>query len=158
MQNLLVFLLAAGVIGLAAHFVGEALPRRWFRCDRFPYAAHAWERGGRVYNRLHIEKWKDKLPDKSKFVKSTVRKSVGRDVTPAHMLQLAAETCVAECIHLALLLISPVMLLLTEPPFSVAATLLYGLSNVPYILIQRYNRPRLLRYAARAEKRIAEAT
>ena len=70
----------------------------------------------------------------------------------------AIRACFDEWQVDALLLISPVMLLLTEPPFSVAATLLYGLSNVPYILIQRYNRPRLLRYAARAEKRIAEAT
>lgn len=29
------------LIGILSHVIGEALPRRWFHWDRFPYRAYA---------------------------------------------------------------------------------------------------------------------
>ena len=40
------FLWAVGYIaalGILAHIVGQALPRRWFDPDRFPYRCAPWE-------------------------------------------------------------------------------------------------------------------
>ena len=37
------------LIGILAHILGEALPRKWFHWDRFPYRTFSWEREGRVY-------------------------------------------------------------------------------------------------------------
>lgn len=147
------FVLTAGVIGILAHLIGEALPRERFHWDRFPFALYGWEREGRFYAKLKIERWKNKVPDKSKFVPTTVRKSVGLDRSCAHMWRLVQETCVAELVHWALLVVSPAVLLLMDPPYSIAAAVLYGLSNLPFIAIQRYNRPRLVRAALRAERR-----
>ncbi|MEG1524864.1 MAG: hypothetical protein RRZ24_08615 [Clostridia bacterium] len=138
--------LTVGGIGLLAHILGEALPRGAFDWTRFPYAPYAWEQDGKFYSKLRIERWKNRLPDKSKFVKSTVEKSIrasGR--TAAHMERLVQETCVAECVHWALLLVSPVLLLTMEGPWNILMTILYGLSNLPFIMIQRYNRPRLVK-------------
>lgn len=150
LKQLGLFLLTAAVIGVATHFIGEALPRNRFNCRAFPFAPYKWERGGRLYNKLKIEKWKSIMPDKSRYVQSTVRKSVGGDRGAAHMEQLAKETCVAEAVHWGLWLISPVVLLINESPYSWIFCALYGLSNLPFIMIQRYNRPRLLRAAERA--------
>ena len=36
---------------------------------------------------------------------------------------------------------------------SIVATVLYGLSNIPFIMIQRYNRPRLVRLYKRMSSR-----
>ncbi len=149
-KQLGIFALTAGLIGISAHFIGEALPRERFRWDRFPFAAYGWEREGKIYARLRVEKWKNKLPDKSRFVRSTVRKSVGADRSSERMWRLVQETCVAEAVHWALLVISPVMLLVMRPPYGAVAAVLYGLSNLPFIIIQRYNRPRLVRAAQRA--------
>ena len=33
------------LIGILAHVIGEALPRRWFHWERFPYRAFAFENG-----------------------------------------------------------------------------------------------------------------
>lgn len=149
-RQLGIFVLTAGGIGILAHLIGEALPRERFRWDRFPYAPCAWERDGRFYSRLKIESWKNKVPDKSRFVPSTVRKSVGLDRSAGHLWRLVQETCVAELVHWVLLVVSPVVLLVMKPPYSVIAAVLYGLSNLPFIMIQRYNRPRLVRAAQRA--------
>lgn len=132
-------------IGLATHFLGEALPRRWFHYDRRPFLPWAWENKGRFYEqKLHISKWKDAMPDKSQAVSSGVRKSVDSDASIAHLEALLAETCVAECVHWALLIISPVMFLTMSTPWSWGGYVIYACSNLPLIAIQRYNRPRLV--------------
>lgn len=153
--QLLRFLLTAAVLGLAAHLIGEALPRRWFRADAFPYRAYAWEQNGRFYQKLGIRAWKDRLPDKSKFAPGAYRKSVGAHRDGMRIERLLQETCVAECVHWALLLLSAVFLFTMARPYGAVATILYALSHVPYLMIQRYNRPRLLAAYKLVEARAA---
>ena len=59
----------------------------------------------------------------------------------------------AEAVHWALLVISPVLLITMTGWLSIVATVLYGLSNIPFIMIQRYNRPRLMRLYKRMNAR-----
>ena len=131
-------------IGLLSHFVGEALPRRWFHYDRRPYLPWKWEKNGKIYEqKLHISRWKDLTPDKSQAVRHSVTKSVGSDVTAAHLESLLAETCVAEAVHWTLLVISPVMFWTMQFPLSIPGFVIYDICNLISLIIQRYNRPRL---------------
>lgn len=154
------FVIPVGVIGILAHVIGEALPRRWFDASRFPYRAYAFERNGRFYESLGIRKWKNVLPDKSRIAPGTYRKAIrggAQQHSAAHMERLLQETCVAECVHWALLVISPILLFTMESPAAYVMTPLYGLSNLPYIMIQRYNRPRLAVLSARMQRKAQEA-
>lgn len=154
------FVIPVGVIGILAHVIGEALPRRWFDASRFPYRAYAFERNGRFYEALGIRKWKNVLPDKSRIAPGTYRKAIrggAQQHSAAHMERLLQETCVAECVHWALLVISPILLFTMESPAAYVMTPLYGLSNLPYIMIQRYNRPRLAALSARMQCKAQEA-
>ena len=137
------------LIGILAHVIGEALPRRWFHWERFPYRAFAWEREGRFYESLGIRKWKDHLPDKSKHTKKTFTKQMkGHDNTDS-LVRFLQETCVAECVHWCLVVFSFPLYGYVPTPFGAAVSTLYALSNIPFIIIQRYNRPRLLRVSNR---------
>lgn len=154
------FVISVAVIGILAHVIGEALPRRWFDASRFPYRAYAFERNGRFYEALGIRKWKNVLPDKSRIAPGTYRKAIrgsAQQHSAAHMERLLQETCVAECVHWALLVISPILLFTMESPAAYVMTPLYGLSNLPYIMIQRYNRPRLAVLSARMQRKAQEA-
>ena len=154
------FVIPVGVIGILAHVIGEALPRRWFDASRFPYRAYAFERNGRFYEALGIRKWKNVLPEKSRIAPGTYRKAIrgsAQQHSAAHMERLLQETCVAECVHWALLVISPILLFTMESPAAYVMTPLYGLSNLPYIMIQRYNRPRLAVLSARMQRKVQEA-
>lgn len=154
------FVIPVAVIGILAHVIGEALPRRWFDASRFPYRAYAFERNGRFYEALGIRKWKNVLPDKSRIAPGTYRKAIrgsAQQHSAAHMERLLQETCVAECVHWALLVISPILLFTMESPAAYVMTPLYGLSNLPYIMIQRYNRPRLAVLSARMQRKVQEA-
>lgn len=133
------------LIGILAHVLGEALPRRWFHWDRFPYRAFSWEREGRIYEAIGIRRWKDHLPDKSKHTKKTFTKQMKGHDSIDGLVRFLQETCVAECVHWCLLLLSFPLYSYVPTVFGAAVTALYALSNLPFIMIQRYNRPRLLR-------------
>ena len=70
--------LYAAALGILAHPVGQALPRRWFDPHRAPYRCRDWEKGGRVYNKLHIRRWKDRLPDMSRLMPDMVKKKLAK--------------------------------------------------------------------------------
>lgn len=137
-------------LGILAHPVGQALPRSCFDPQRFPYRTRPWEKNGRIYERLHIRRWKNKLPDMSRLLPDMVKKRLGG----ADTQRLIQETCAAECVHWWLLLLSAGILFLWRSPWCRALWLLYNLlGNLPYIIIQRYNRPRLLRLAEKEKRR-----
>ena len=141
--------LYAAALGILAHPVGQALPRRWFDPHRAPYRCRDWEQGGRVYNKLHIRRWKDRLPDMSRLMPDMVRKDLGSD--PAVLVQ---ETCVAECVHWALTLLSAGIFFLWRSGWAALLWLVYNvLGNVSFIVIQRYNRPRLQKLAEKTRRR-----
>ena len=149
-SQLLRFLLTVATLGFLAHSIGEALPRRWFHADAFPWRAGRWEQGGRVYLKLSVRAWKDRLPDMSRFVHGMYRKNIRAHREADCMERLVQETCVAECVHWVLLGLSPVFIFTMAQPYAAIAATLYALSHVPFIVIQRFNRPRLLAAAKRS--------
>ena len=139
--------------GIAAHFIGEALPRGMFDPCRFPFAPRKWERGGRIYRMLNVHAWKDRLPDMSRVAPDMVKKRVSLTGSSGEVRRVAVETCVAEAVHWALMLLSFAIYLLWPCPPGAALAALYALSHVPFIIIQRYNRPTLVTLAERLKQR-----
>ena len=139
--------------GLLSHLIGEALPRRWFDATVFPYAPAKWEDGGRIYRRIGIHKWKDIAPDMSKISPRMVKKKVPLTCTHADMVRLTQETCVAEAVHVALMLLSFNLYLIWPGFWGAAIAIVYALSHLPFIFIQRYNRPTLVQLAKRLKER-----
>lgn len=139
-------------IGILSHFIGNALPRSWFSADKAPWRSAAWERDGRIYDAIGIRRWKDKVPDSSKYARDMVPKSIAARPTYASIGRLVAETCVAECVHAVLMLASLAVLWIWPGVGGAAVYVLCILGNLPFILIQRFNRPRLLRMQQRMQR------
>ena len=152
----LLFLCLVAAVGLIMFFVGEKMGRDSLDWNRFPYKAMAWEMGGAVYLHIAIQHWKDRAPDMSKVVKSTVPKKILSQRNPEHLRQLILETCSAERVHWILVFLSPIFLIFLHGAFGVAAMLIYILGNLPFIVIQRYNRPRLVQLMERQLRVSAE--
>ena len=149
-------LLYIAALGILSHFVGQALPRAWFSAEKFPYRAAEWEKGGKVYEKLGIKHWKDRLPDMSKIMPDMVKKKMSA-VKSQGMDVLIAETCVAECVHWALMLLSLGIFFFWRGAWAVVFWLVYNLlGNLPFIIIQRYNRPRLVMLEQRRKRRAAK--
>lgn len=136
--------------GLLTFMIGRLLPQEWLRPERFPFAAFGWEREGRIYERLGIRRWQNRLPDMSRlFPKWMLPKSLEGDYR-SHLPEMIRETCVAELMH-GLNAAAGLRCLRLWPGFGGLSMALLNalLFDLPYILIQRFNRPRLQRLAAR---------
>lgn len=121
-------------------------PAKLFDCRRPFYCPHGFERN--LYRTLRVARWKSLLPTYGTFDKRHLK-----SITPNYLAQFAEETCRAEVIHwcIGILGFSSVgfAFLLEDPKtylplfLSIAAVLFA--TQLPFIFIQRFNRPRLLR-------------
>ena len=140
-------------LGMLAFFAGRLIPKSWINPDVFPYKTYQFENDGRIYDMFGVREWQSKVLDMSKiFPKLIPQKKITGDLQSALPLMIK-ETCIAELIHWILFV--PVLYCLTlwEGIGGITVVTLYELFNIPYILIQRYNRPRLIHTMKRMEKR-----
>jgi glycosyl-4,4'-diaponeurosporenoate acyltransferase len=120
------------------------LPDRFLNTDAFYFRMHPWERSGRIYERVfRIRKWKKYLPDGGAVVKGGYRKKRLTDFSEENLKRFLIESCRAELTHL--FAIPPFILFgLFVQPYVVALMFIYAiLVNMPCIVSQRYNRPRV---------------
>ena len=132
------------VVGAISFFIGQSLPRKNFDYKVFPYHPFRWEKEGKIYLKLRIQFWKDKLPDMSRYISKMFRKKLTVMRSPEYLENLIAETCVAELVHWGLIFISPIYMVLLDGSLGAVGALLFALGNLPFVIIQRYNRPRLV--------------
>ncbi len=146
------FAAIVGTVGIPAFFLGEKLPRSIFDPEKFPYKSFKWEKEGKIYDKLGIQWWKTHTPDMSKYIRRTFAKQGNFLRDPEHLRRLVKETCSAELIHWILILVSPVFVILMDE-LGLLSMILDIIGNLIPIIIQRYNRPRILKIIQRIEKR-----
>ena len=141
-RKCVIYIVVMGVVGF---ILGRLLPKRWFKYDAPPFRALPFENGGHFYRKLGIHRWHKRLPDMSHILPGVMKpKQLIGHITAAEAELMVQETCVAECTHALLSVMALYMLRLWPGPgglFGCIAYILIG--NVPFILIQRFNRPKL---------------
>jgi glycosyl-4,4'-diaponeurosporenoate acyltransferase len=149
--------LAWALWGTAVGYGAHRLPRASLADDNVLTRLHPWERDGRVYERLRIRRWKRVLPDAGAVFRGGVAKRdlVARD--PASLRTLVEETRRAELVHWAVAGLAPVFALWNPAPLAVAMVAYAVAANAPCIVVQRYNRSRLLRVLAHSGHREKES-
>jgi glycosyl-4,4'-diaponeurosporenoate acyltransferase len=133
------------VCGYAAHRIPDAALRR----DRL-LALRRVERDGRAYERiLRIKAWKDALPEAGSLFRGGFSKRRVTRHDRAYLECFLGETRRAERAHWAIAAVGPVFFA-WNPWWLATAMVAYAIgANVPCILVQRYNRARLLRLLRR---------
>ena len=145
------------VTGLLSFFIGRALPKNWFHYDRRPYRTFSFERNGKIYDALKIRHWKDRVPDMSKVFPAWIpSKKLSGSLSVHQLEQMLLETCIAECVHICLAVAGFVCVLLWDGAGGWVMSLLFLLGNIPFCMIQRYNRPKFVRILRRLEARETE--
>lgn len=145
-----IYVMLSGIVGF---LLGRILPKSWFRANRFPYKSFAFEKEGKIYQKLNIHYWQNKVPDMSRILPwSMPAKNMAGDYQN-RLPEMIQETCVAEMIHGLLCITGLYCLRLYPGAGGVLVVLIYIIVfNLPYILIQRYNRPRLMRIEKKLRK------
>ena len=113
--------------------------RRWL------FRTRNWERGGAVYQAiLRIRTWKSLLPSGGTALGADFSLAHVESRDPGYLQRWVSESCRAELTHW-LAMSSVVLFVLWNPPVGILANVVYAIvANVPCILAQRYNRPRIL--------------
>jgi glycosyl-4,4'-diaponeurosporenoate acyltransferase len=121
--------------------------------DKKIYKTFKWE--AKLYSKIKIISWKDKIPELGCLAGFVKTKVVSDD--PSYLYKFAKETVYAEIMHI----ISAVMgfIIMVIPPYNLMFNFAFPVAiinfilNILPILVQRYNRPRLLRMYYREMKR-----
>ncbi len=143
-------------IGTVASLLGRLYPRKWFRENKFPFKSFKWEKDGQIYRKINIHKWKTKVPDMSviinKFIPGFMPVKRLNDATSKEKLQiLAKESCVSEFSHCLCIIAGFYCLKIWKKIGGVIMAILNTLWHLQFVLIQRYNRPRLLKSISRMQ-------
>ena len=160
MLRFLFCLLYLAALGLLCFPFGRVLARKTYDPARWPFRPRRFETDGRFYEAIKIKTWENKVPDVSKWAPQIVpEKRVTGRMTAGMCAGMINETCVAEITHAALCVLG-IPLLWIWPCWGGAAVFLVDvvLGNLPFILIQRYQRQRLLHVQARLLRRGAAKT
>ena len=131
-------------LGVASFVLGRLLPKSWFRGDSFPYRCASWEPA--LYRALRVHDWQSKVPDMSRIVPKLIPAKKLEGNFREQLPRMIEETCVAEFIHVLLSILGFGAVFIVGGAWGWIISIVYFLAgNLPYIIIQRYNRPRLLR-------------
>ncbi len=142
------------IISIISFLVGRILPKKWFRADLFPYRGYGFEKNGRIYMKIGIHKWQSKIPDMSKILPFMMPKKKLSGENLEKMPRMIQETCVAEFIHGINAIAGFYCLKLCPGVGGVVLSIIYAvILNLPFVLVQRYNRPRLIELNKRLEER-----
>jgi glycosyl-4,4'-diaponeurosporenoate acyltransferase len=118
------------------------------------YRPRAWEMGGDLYQRIfRIKKWKERAPDGAALFKKRgfpKRRLKGQDEPYLRFFLL--ETCRAELTHWVIIVFAFPFFLWNRFYVGLIMILYALLENLPLIMVQRYNRLRLLRVIQRKQR------
>ena len=126
--------------GYAAHRLDDDQLSR----DGWLMRQRSFEAGGRWYrDRLRIHRWKDRLPEAGALFAGGLSKRRLPAYDADGLELFARETRRAELAHWWAMSCGP-LFALWNPPLATALLVAYGvLVNLPFVLIQRYNRFRI---------------
>lgn len=146
------------IVWPALQFSASAICRKLkdihFQYNRSIYRTREWEYEGKVYERFtKVHKWKRFLPDGASIGKSGFRKKHMASFSKDYIERYLVESCRAELTHW--LAIAPFWVFGFFAPIRVVAYMLaYALAvNIPCIIAQRYNRPRMARMLRKIEEK-----
>lgn len=152
--TIVVDVVAWGVFHAATGYAAHRLGRERLSRDGWLLRPRRFEQGGRWYRRrLRIHRWKDRVPEAGALFAGGVSKRQ----LPAHdaegLALFVRETRRAELAHWWAMACGPVFVL-WNPPLASVLLIAYGVAaNLPFILIQRYNRFRTLPLLERLARR-----
>ena len=147
------------LIAVAAVMFGAGLhlPDFLLNAKFFIYVPYKWEKNGKIYEKIGINKWKDRVPDMSRLLPKKLLSKKLAESEADKLPLLVRETCRAEFVHKSEILLGLVCLVLWRGLGGVIMTAFWTAANMPFVIIQRYNRPRLVRLIDKLNKRNAAA-
>lgn len=143
---ILLFFILWPLMQVTAALLCRRIPISKLNYNSFIFKSKKWEKEGRIYKKLfNVHKWKKFLPDGDSIVKGGFPKKSLKSADAEYIGNFIAESARAELSHI--IAIFPFWVFgFFAPPIVIPLMLIYALLvNMPCIIAQRYNRPRLIK-------------
>ncbi|WP_247741029.1 glycosyl-4,4'-diaponeurosporenoate acyltransferase [Cohnella sp. LGH] len=120
------------------------LPLAFFLKDSVWFRLFFWEKSGNLWQRLfHVKRWKGRLIDGTVILKKGYGKKKLHGTGISDLKVFAAETKRAELTHWLSIVPAP-LFFIWNPVWAGWVMILYAVMfNLPFIVVQRYNRGRI---------------
>ncbi len=146
-----------GIFQTGAALLSLKIPAKYLSPDSFYFRQHSWEQGGKFYEKVFlVKRWKKFLPDGGAVLGGKYAKKNLVDFSTDNLNQFLIESCRAEITHIMAIFPFWVFGFFASPRV-VAIMFVYALlANIPCVIVQRYNRPRiqkLLKIQAKRNKK-----
>jgi len=140
--------------GLLSGWAAHRIPLERLRADGPVTRIRRWEDGGRVYDRrLRVRVWKDRLPEAGGLFAGGWAKDRIRSFTVDDLERFAAETRRAERVHWANVVFGATFALWNDAAVAVVMVVFGAAVHLPFVVVQRYNRARLVHVISLARRR-----
>ena len=114
--------------------------------NNYMFRVFKFEASGLIYEKLfQVNNWKNKLPDGSKILKEGFSKNKVDTMSLDYFKKFLIEVNRAELSHWLQMLPAPIFFLFNLPIIGYLMIVYAVLFNLPFIIAQRYNRPKLIR-------------
>ncbi len=152
--NVLAIVLLWSAIQVTVPFLCLRVKDKWLSSSSFLFKTYECERDGGFYNKVfRVKKWKHLLPDGGALIKSGFKKRSLDATSKDNLHKFNVESCRAELVHWILILPFWVVGFI-GPPIVIPCMLVYALAaNLPCIIAQRYNRPRIAKLLDKMQAR-----
>lgn len=149
-------LLYLATMSILIFLIGRFFPRKWIFENSFPFRSFAFEKDGKIYEKIKIRKWKTVWPDASMLLHGLLPNHYPKKRLESNNVEkipvLIKESCVAEITHIITSILGFGCIFVWNGLGGIIISIIYFLANIPPIIIQRYNRPRLKKSLRLAEK------
>jgi glycosyl-4,4'-diaponeurosporenoate acyltransferase len=157
--TIIIDIIAWFIIHMAVVMVIIRIPVWHFDSGGFLYRPRTWEKGGDLYQRIFkVKKWKKLAPDGATLFKDRgfpKKRLKSADESYLHLFLM--ETCRAELAHWIIMGFAPFFFLWNRFFVGLIMILYALLENLPLIMVQRYNRHRLIRVLQKKRHRQAKS-
>ena len=152
--------IAAIAIDAVVATVVRLFPAKNFDPSKKMFRSQKWEKN--FYLKLGIKAWKDKIPETGKLLVKFSKTEVAKKDDPAYLYKFLIEMGYAEIMHwlsiplgFLVIFIFPLEYALL---FGVPVGIINMLLQIPPCLVQRYNRPKVLKLYERSLRQKGTAT
>ncbi len=140
-------ILYLAILSITIFLIGRFFPRKWIYENCFPFRCFTFEKGGKIYEKIGVKKWKTLYPDGSMIFHKILPNLYPKKRLDGSKLEkipiLIKESCIAEGTHVIAGLLGFFCIAIWKKVGGIIVSIVYFIINIPPIIIQRYNRPRL---------------
>ena len=116
-------------VGLISFVLGRLIPRDVLDENNFPFRSFRFESGGRIYEKIGIKSWMNRLPDMSRMLPQIMPTKKLDGKMSEKLPVMIKETCMAELIHVLLIPSGFVCLFIWRGTGGAIVTALYEIFN-----------------------------